>query len=336
MRRRRILIIIASLMAFTLLIMSGCSPKHSETPAQVQKIPVTVEKIGIADMEKTITLGGLLQPQEEVFLSAKNPALRVLKNNVQVGDQVSPGEPLVVFDSRDLDLQLEQAQLNYERNKQLFEAGAVSLSQLEQLKFNLDNLLLQKENLVITSPIQGVVAQVSSVEGQLCGSAPLVSVVNIDRLKLQVQVGETNIGKLKIGAEMAVTVPSVNGEYTGTITALAPQIDSRTKAYPVTLEIVNKDNLIRGGMYGEVQLVLEHKEGVIAVPQNAILDQAQKKIVYIVENETAVEKEVRVGLTLGDKAEILEGLKEGEMLVVEGQYAVKDGIAVIASVRGEN
>jgi len=175
-----------------------------------------------------------------------------------------------------------------------------------------------------------------SVEGQLAGSMTLVSVVNIDRLKLQVQVGEANISKLKTGEEMQVKVPAISGEYSGVVTAISPQIDNTTKAYPVTLEINNEERKIKGGMYAEIPLVVERRENIITVPQNAILDQGQQKVVYIVENETVKMKAVKVGLTLGDKAEILEGLNEGEMIIIEGQYAVKDGSAVSASLRGDN
>jgi RND family efflux transporter MFP subunit len=243
---------------------------------------------------------------------------------------------LIVFDSRDLDLQLEQMRLDYERNSQLFEAGAVSKTQLEQLEYALKNLELQKENLIITSPIDGIVAKADAVEGQLAGSTPLVSIVNIDKLKLQVQVGEANISKLKIGEEMEVEVPAVNRKYTGVIFAVAPQIDSMTKAYPVSLELINEERLIKGGMYGEMKLVVEKKEDVITVPQSAILDNAQEKVVYIIEDDVAIMREVKLGLTLGNKAEIIEGLNIGDMIVVEGQYAVTDGSEVSAVLRGDN
>jgi RND family efflux transporter MFP subunit len=322
-------------MAFGLAV-SGCGQKPAQQAAGgVKKIPVRVETVKKDTLKKTINLGGLLQPQDQVYLSAKNPSLRVLRVPVRVGDEVAAGTPLVVFDSREIDLQLEQARLNYERNQQLYEAGAVSKSQFEQVKFTYENLLLQKEAAVISSPFAGTVASVEAVEGQLAGAGSLVSVVNSDKLKLQVQVGEANIGRLKKGGEMTVAVPAAGGEYRGLITSIAPQADSRTRAYPVTLEITNEDKALKGGMYGEVQLVVETREDVVVVPQQAILDQGAKKVVYVVENGQARMKEVRVGLTLGDRAEIIEGLQAGEALVVEGQYGLKDGSPVSAETGSE-
>lgn len=337
MRHRTVKYITVLIMVSCLFGLYGCaSKKAADTATGEKKIPVAVEIVKRDKMEKTILLGGLLQPQDEVFLAAKMPSLRILSVPVLVGDPVSRGTPLVIMDSREIDLQLEQARLNYERSKELYKAGALAKSQLEQLENTLENLELQKESAVITSPVKGVVSSVTASEGQLAGAAPLVSVVNIDKLKLTVQVGEANISRLEKGAQMAVHVPAASEEYyTGVITAIAPRVDSVTKAYPVTLEVVNKDGTIKGGMYGEVELVVDRRDDVIVVPQYAVVDYEQKKVVYIVENDTARMKEVEVGLTLGDKAEILSGLAGGEQLIVEGQYGVRDGSVVSVTARGE-
>lgn len=319
------------------LLTAGCGKQAAPAAApETKKIPVGVVTVKKSSLEKRIPLGGLVQPQDEVALAAKNPSAKILQVPVRVGDSVQAGTPLVIFDSRDTDLQLEQARLNYERNKQLYESGAVSKSQLEQLETTYENLKLQKEYLTLTSPVDGLVSSVSAVEGQLAGATALVSVVNINKVKLQVQVGEANINKLKLGEEMEVSVPAASGEpFTGVVTIIAPQMDSRTKAYPVTLEIPNEEALIKGGMYAEVQLTTERKDGVITVPQYAVIDSEQQKVVYVVESDTAKMREVKLGLTLGDQAEVVEGLAEGEMLIVEGQYGVKDGSAVAPTARSE-
>ena len=335
MQNKSLKILLIALIVIS-LVAAGCSKKVENMAEEAKKIPVSVETVQKRNIKKYIFLGGLLSPKEEIALASKNPSLRVIAVPVNVGDRVSVQTPLVYFDSRELDIQLNQAQLNYERNKQLLEAGAVSKQQLEQLEVALENLKLQKENMTVLSPIDGIVAAVAATEGQLAGAAPLMNVVNIDSLKLQVQVGEANISKLKRGAEMAVSVPAASGElYTGTITTIAPQIDARTKAYPVTLEIINESKVIKGGMYGEVKLAVDSREDVIVIGQYAVLDYEQNKVVYVVENEKAVLREVEVGLTIGNEAEIVSGLAAGETIIVEGQYGVKDGSAVLATARGE-
>lgn len=318
----------------TTALTAGCGAQPAAAPQEEVKIPVAVTEVQKSSLQKTINLGGLLSPQDTIYLSVKNPAAKVLHNLVEVGDEVRAGQTLITFDGREIDLQLEQARLNYERNLALFEAGAVPQAQLEQLKLAVDNLELQKESLILTSPIDGIIASFSAVEGQLAGAQPLVSVVNIDILELDVQVGEANIAKLKLADEMEVAIPAVGGEYTGVITAIAPQIDAMTKAYPVTLRVENADRAVKGGMYAEIGLVVESRDDAIVIPQSAILEQDREQVVFVVENGVAKMKAVQVGLTLGNEAEITAGLSVGEQVIVEGQYAVQDGSKVVAT-RGE-
>lgn len=324
------------------LILAGCGAQgatgqNATAEPEVKKIPVTVEVIHKGTLEKKIPLGGLLKAQEEVFIMSKNPAFRITEVPVKVGDYVSRGAPLVSFDSRELDLQLEQAELAHQRNQELFLVGAVSKFQLEQTENALQNLQLQKENCVLSSTISGVVASVNATVGQLAGSAPLVSIIDIDKLDLEIQVGETYISNLQTGTQLEVSVPAVADEiFYGVIKTIAPQLDARTKAYPVTLSIANGQKLLKDGMYGEVRLATERQEDVLVIPRYAVVDVEDKQVVYIVENDTAKMREVELGLTLGDEAEVVQGLNEGEMLVVEGQYALKDGSPVAPMARGES
>ncbi|MGI6587838.1 MAG: efflux RND transporter periplasmic adaptor subunit [Peptococcia bacterium] len=333
------LILVLAMFIILSVVSVGCQSQEEQkvVDSQVKKIPVTVENVHKGTLEKKIPLGGLLKAQEEVFIVAKSPVFKIVDVLVEVGDYVTKGTPLVIFDSRELDLQLEQAELAYERNLELYEIGAVSKFQLEQSETALENLQLQKENCSLLSTINGVVASVSAIEGQLAGSAPLVSIVDIDYLELEIQVGEAYISKLNKGARVEVSVPAVAKEdFKGVIITIPPQIDSRTKAYPVTLSLPNKKGLLKDGMYGEVRLVTERKENILVIPQYAVVEFEQKQVVFVVESDIAKMREVELGLTLGDRAEVVKGLHEGEMLIVEGQYGVKDGSPVAPLTRGEN
>ena len=331
---------ILGLFMFLCLILAGCGATDGTNQVtldpEIKKIPVMVEAVHKGTLEKTIPLGGLLKAEEEVFVISKNPVFKINEVSVKVGDYVTPGTPLVIFDGRELDLQLEQAELAYQRNAELYQVGAVSKSQLEQTENVLENLYLQKENCVLSSTISGVVASVNAVEGQLAGSTPLVTIINIDNLDLVIQVGETYISNLQRGSQFEVSVPAVAEEtFRGVITTISPQLDARTKAYPVTLSLPNGKGLLKDGMYGEVSLITEHQEDILVISRYAVVDLEDKQVVYIVENDTAQMREVELGLTLGDEAEVVKGLNEGEMLVMEGQYALKDGSPVIPMVRSE-
>lgn len=326
------------LLIFLGLIFTGCNSQENSPEAfkpVVEKVPVVVEKVERATLEKTIPLGGLLKAQEEVFVAAKSPVFEIVDVLVAVGDEVTQGTPLVVFDSRELDLQLKQAELALQRNQELLALGAISQLQWEQTENAVENLRIQKENCLLLSPINGTVASVTAIKGQLAGGTPLVSLVDLECLELVVQVGESYINKLKKGATLTVKVPALEKEFTGVLRVLPPQLDPRTKAYPVTLVIDNPRGLLKDGMYAEVCLVTERKSNVLVIPQYAVVDDQQKKIVFVVEDEKAQMREVELGLTLGEETEVLQGLKQGEMLIVEGQYGVREASPVVVVVRGD-
>ena len=336
---KKSMVLVCTLIVLLCLSLTGCGNEDAEqamVEPEVTKIPVTVEAVHKDSLEKAIPLGGLLRAQEEVFIAAKNPVFKITDVLVEVGDYVTVGTPLVSFDSRELDLQLEQAQLAQQRNLELYQIGAVSKYQLEQTENAVKNLELQKESCLVSSTIKGVVATVSAVEGQLAGGASLVSIVDIDNLELVIQVGETYINKLKKGTQMEVHVPALEDEnFSGVITMIPPQINAQTKAYPVTLTLSNEKGMLKDGMYGEVRLVIERNENILVIPRYAVVDLEEKQVVYVVENDLAQMREVELGLTLGDEIEVMKGLNEGEMLVVEGQYALKDGSPVVSQTRGE-
>jgi multidrug efflux pump subunit AcrA (membrane-fusion protein) len=118
------------------------------------------------------------------------------------------------------------------------------------------------------------------------------------------------------------------------VISVAPQIDSVTKAYPVEIELVNEEGLIKGGMYAEVGLIVEQKNDVLRIPQNAVLKEGQDKIVFVAEADQAVLRKVETGLAIGDMVEIKAGLLGGESLIVEGQYAVREGSMLKVTPRG--
>ncbi len=343
MGRKKAIFIILGLVLVAGIIWTAGTLLHKKeqtpvTAVEQRKIPVTVEQVQKGTLERKIPLGGILKAQEQVILAAKNPALKVISVPVEVGDFVTVGTPLVIFDSRETDLQLSQAQLAYERNKELFAAGAISQFQLEQAETALTNLQLLQENCVLSSTINGYVASVTAVEGQLAGAAPLVTVVNTEELELTIQVGESFVSSLEKGRKMPVSVTAVSEEpVQAVIKTIAPQADAMSKAFPVTLTLKNAQNKMKDGMYGEVELVVERRHQVIVIPQYAVLDaeDGKTKQVFVVENGVAKKKAVELGLTLGDQAEIIKGLQTGEMLVVEGQYGISDGSPVTTQIRGE-
>jgi multidrug efflux pump subunit AcrA (membrane-fusion protein) len=264
---------------------------------------------------------------------------------------------------------IENAQLNLERTRALYEEGAVSKAQLEQAELsasekNLDVLLAQVtqaeigyqqsqnqlkqaqisyeqavnglSNTVVEAPMKGVVSSLNVKQGQIVGSGQVAAtIVDMDTVYVQISVVENVVNKIKEGQEAEISVPAVfDGYIKSTIGYISPTADPMNKLYTVRLYLDNKEYGIRPGMTGSVKLSLDSVDEAIVIKSDAVLDKDGKKIVYIVENDMAVEKEVETGLDTGELIEIISGINQGDSVIIEGQHYVSDG-ARVKVVRGE-
>lgn len=336
-------------MLFIILLAScganqGAEVQEGEGDLAVTAAPVTIQRLEYQTLEKELVLGGLLRPKEEVTLMGGGAGSRIDRVHVAVGSKVSKGQVLINQDMRDMaiqrsNLEINRAELvdNLEKTIALLEAGAAAQSQvtalenqLQLLDLQIENLNLNLEKMQVRSTISGLVSALHVVEGQMASAqTPVATIVNIDTLKLDIQVGENYIGGIKEGQTIEVVIPSLENKIIqGKITAVPPSVDPRTKTFLVTVEISNPGHEIKGGMYAEVALVVARQEEALAVPQFAIVNRDDAQVVFVVQDGKALAREVEVGLTLGNLAEIVSGLEPGDEVIVEGQYAVSDGAPV--------
>lgn len=265
--------------------------------------------------------------------------------------------------------QIENAMLTLERTKKLYEEGAVSKSQLEQAELaasennlkaveaqvkqaeisyeqaldqlrqaeiSYDQVKSNLDDTTVTAPITGVVSTLDVKEGKMASnSQPAAMMVEMDKVYLQLNVVENLVNQLSEGQEVKVSIPAAfDAEITSTISYVSPTVDPATGLYTVRVYVENSDKNIRPGMNGEIKVGLDTVESAVIVPGSSVLEKEDRKVVYVVEDSKAFEKEVTTGLDTGDYVEIKEGLNEEEEVIVEGQHYVEDG-AKVKVVRGE-
>lgn len=195
----------------------------------------------------------------------------------------------------------------------------------------------QLENATITAPVSGVVAAVPVQVGQTVSpGVPVATIVSMDRVKIKLNVPEKDVVHLKEGQEVKVRVASLKGkEFTGKLASLAPAADARTRSFLGEVTLENSGYELKPGMFAEVELATETRKGVVVVPQNAVLVEGDKHVVYVVRGNKAERREVKLGLSNDEVVEVISGLKEGEDLVVTGQDYLEDGAPVSVEGRGE-
>ena len=329
---------IAALTLGGFLLMStvcGCGSQDAAKQEEVvSRVPVDVETVEVQDFDKLITLGGLTAAENTVHVIAKVSGMEQIKAvNVKVGDKVQAGQVLAQLDNEATAINLSNAQLaydnaytNYENAKQLFELGAVSQSDLNQLKMayeNANNTLRQAQMAMDyateTAPISGPVTMVNANVGSYAtASSPMFEIANVDTLEISAGINEQNVSKIKIGQEVLLKINSVSDQWmSGTITEISKVMNTQTKAYPITIAMNNKDDALVAGMYAEVQVAVDHADDVLVIPVDAIVYKEAKPIAFITQEDgTVKEVQLTLGINDGDNFVVTEGLKAGDKIVV--------------------
>ncbi|SHH31751.1 efflux RND transporter periplasmic adaptor subunit [Desulfosporosinus lacus] len=252
---------------------------------------------------------------------------------------------------------IADARLTLANTKALYDAGAASKSQLDQAELGLKELessyagqieqlsvqasdsslklvevqLTQAreslDNATVTAPVDGIVSQVNVTVGNTATSAQAaLSLTSADSLYSTISVPENLVNRLNKNREVKVTVPSVSEKnFAGKIDNISPSADPKTQLYPLKVLIENMDGLIKPGMFAKVELVTDEKADVMAIKSEAVVLKNEKTIVWIVQEDKAVAKEVVTGLDTGVDIEILEGLNQGDTVIVKGQTLVDEG-----------
>ncbi len=231
--------------------------------------------------------------------------------------------------------QYSLAKTNYGLTKSRInpESIAAAEAQVQQAQAAYDIAKSQLDNTKISSPIDGIVASKNIKVGELVSSSmPAMNIVNLDSVVVEVGVTEEIINKIKTSETVRVDVKSASDKtLKGRIISIAPSADPKTQSYLVKVKVPNSEHLLKGGMFAEVRLSVDKSENVLAVPLNSIIDDAGKKVVYVVEGEKAKRKEVILGFISEHYAEVKEGLAENEVLVIKGQNFLQDGSGIIIS-----
>lgn len=210
---------------------------------------------------------------------------------------------------------------NMERRKQ---AGA----DVERARAGLESALVDRSFTVLRAPIPGIVASVSTQEGETIAaglSAPtFVTIVDLDRLQLNVYVDEVDIGRIAPGQLVVFTVDAFPArDFKGRVAAIYPTatIQDNVVKYVVAVDIDGGyGGLLRPEMTANVRIQLEERT-VLAVPARAIRREAGQSVVYVQSGDRTAAREVRAGWRDGPWVEIAEGLVAGDRVLVDAETA---------------
>lgn len=198
-------------------------------------------------------------------------------------------------------------------------------SDIERANAALDYVKIQLSYATITAPISGIIASVSTQEGETVAAglnAPtFVTIIDLMRLQVDAYVDEVDIGRINLSQHAVFTVDTFpNREFEGNVVAIYPKavIQENVVNYDVVIEITTPYvGLLRPEMTAGVTIFLEKRTNVLAIPVKALKREQGKNVVYILNNGVPEICEIKVGWQDGQWIEIVEGLKEGQTVLLE-------------------
>ncbi|WP_010420456.1 efflux RND transporter periplasmic adaptor subunit [Anaerophaga thermohalophila] len=327
---------ILSIVLFSgLLACSGPSKEEEESGTRKVKTAFS----GIENVKQDMDFTGNVVPFEKNIISP-SMQLRIQKIFVDVGDAVKKGQLLVQMDPAQLfqtEVQLNNLEKEYARLDTLYKTGSVSEQQLDQMKTELDVLRTNyqnlKENTRLLSPINGVVTERNFEDGDMynmAAGAGILTVMQIDPVQVDINVPERYFPA--VVENMAVSMQLdvyPDTSFAGRVFLKHPTIDPATRTFTVETIFPNKEQLIRPGMFGRVNIVFETLERV-TVPDLAVQRQqgTNDSYVFVVKDGKVTRKEVKLGRRVDDFYEVISGLDEGKEVVVEGHTGLLEGTPV--------
>jgi multidrug efflux pump subunit AcrA (membrane-fusion protein) len=182
----------------------------------------------------------------------------------------------------------------------------------------------------LVAPIDGVVAQVTTQEGETVAAgmnAPtFVTIIDLDKLEVAAYVDEIDIGRVSIGQSATFTVDSFPDiDFTGKVTAVYPRavLQSNVVNYITIISVDNSEGRLKPDMTATINIVLDERKDVLAVPEKALRREGGRRVVHVVGDKGTVARSVRVGRRGGGFIEIVDGLKEGEVVLTNGWAAAQ-------------
>jgi membrane fusion protein (multidrug efflux system) len=336
-----------TLLSATLLLaamLSGCGQKGGEGGPGDMMIPVIAAEARIEAVVERLSLVGTLQANEMVTIKSEIEGM-VVEIGFQEGEAVEGGKLLLRLDETKLAAALAEAESNFklsgstlERSKQLYNDHLIPQQEYDEAaaRYTANEAAVERrrrelKDTRIYAPFGGVLGARLVSPGQVIAPATvLTTLVDLDPMKAEVHVPERFLSQVKLGQDLQLTVAAYPGRpFAGQVYFIAPEVDPATRTALVKARVDNREGRLKAGMFASLDLTLQVREKAVVIPESSLVLTQNKTSVWVIgEDDTVQPCEVKVGLRMPGTAEILEGLKPGERVVVEGVQKVMPGAKV--------
>lgn len=372
-KRKKVLGIVAVVTLVLVAIISyriwsnlSANKERAGRVAQGRAVAVETGLVGRRDIQPVLSFSANLEPVWTADLSPKVDG-RIAALFVDEGDKVTAGTVVATLDTDELLPQviqaegsvyvaranLEQAELDLKRAVPLAKQGAISaqaldtarikrdlaIGQLRSAEGTLAQLRARFGNANVVAPRDGIITKRYLQAGYYAKTGtPVVSLADVSSMLVKASVGEAEISQLRLGTPATVRVAALGDrEFGGKVTRLTPAASLPVRTFTAEITVPNADGTLLAGMFARVGVAGEVRKNVVAVPESALVLREDQKSVYVVADDNKVQQRIlKLGYVGGGWAEVLDGVKEGELIVTGGQNKLRDGTTIVrAGGKGE-
>jgi RND family efflux transporter MFP subunit len=196
----------------------------------------------------------------------------------------------------------------------------------------------QLRDSVIRAPFSGIVVKKFSNEAEIVSSVmpsrPILWLMKIDRVKVEVEIPDVKIMVVRKGTPVDVKIDALPGKlFEGNVSRVNAMVDPISRNFKVEIDIPNSKHIVKPGMFARITVKTDVVKDTIIVPQKAlVVDDAGNDAVFVLNDNEAVIKRVTVGVSNANMVEIRDGLKDGEKVIVTGNYGLEEGTKVSPTV----
>jgi len=321
----------------------GAAPAGQNGGGNAEPLVVNVIQLKKETLNNQLQVSGTILPNESVDIKPEISGL-VTKVNFKEGQYVAKGTPLVYLNDNELQAQYQRLQYTQKlvqtqesRQKQLLAREAISQEEydivLNQYNTALSDIKLvqaQLEKTVIRAPFNGRLGLRQVSEGAVINAANIiVSIVNIDPIKLEFSIPERYSGLIAEGSSIYFSSESSTEEVEGKVYAFEPQIDAATRTIKLRAQSPNKSGKYLPGMFVKIRFVLDVKEDALLVPAESVIPELSGYKVFVVGADgNAEQRMIEIGTRTDTQVQVISGLKEGDLVLTTGVMQVRQGMPV--------
>lgn len=331
------------------LALGACGKDKAEKESEKENIPVVrTMKVSQQEVEQLSTYTASVEAEVVNNISAQM-ANRIKAIYVDEGIKVAKGQKLAVLDDvsttqyelavDNAKAALRNAQTNYDRAVELLKIGGGTQQSVDQMEVTLVNakngvaqaertLRNARENTVLTSPINGVVTARNYDPGDMTGALPILTVAQINPIKVVINVNESELAKIKKGMPVDLTFNTYGDEvFKGTVSLVMPTVDAASRTVGVEITLRNTDGRVLPGMFGRAKISLGTETHVV-VPDRAVVKQqgSGDHYVYVLNSDGTVSyNKVELGQRIGTTYELISGVPDNAEVIVDGQNGLTNG-----------